>query len=99
MNNNLNKNSLKNKNSLNILKTAKGQIEAAIKMVEDNRYCIDISRQILASIALLKKANTKILNNHLESCVKNAAYSNDINEINMKIEELEEVMNYISKNF
>ncbi|WGS65927.1 metal-sensing transcriptional repressor [Marinitoga aeolica] len=87
-----------NKNSLNILKTAKGQIEAIIRMIEDNRYCIDISRQILASVALLKKANTKILNNHLESCVKNAAYSNDPKEINVKILELEEVMNYISKN-
>jgi len=67
-------------------------------MIEDNRYCIDISKQILASVALLKKANTKILNNHLESCVKNAAYSNDPKEINVKILELEEVMNYISKN-
>ncbi|GAB6189599.1 metal-sensing transcriptional repressor [Marinitoga arctica] len=88
-----------NKKSLNILKTAKGQIEGIIKMVEDNRYCIDISRQILASVSLLKKANIQILNNHLESCVKNAAYSSDPREINIKIKELEEVMNYINKNF
>ncbi|WP_129408429.1 metal-sensing transcriptional repressor [Marinitoga lauensis] len=87
-----------NKNSLNVLKTAKGQIEAIIRMVEGNRYCIDISRQILATLSLLKKANAQILNSHLESCVKNAAYSNNTEEINVKINELEEVMNYISKN-
>ncbi|KLO22454.1 MULTISPECIES: metal-sensing transcriptional repressor [unclassified Marinitoga] len=86
-----------NKKDLNILKTAKGQVEAVIKMVEDERYCIDISRQILASIALLKKANAQILNSHLESCVKNAAYSNNSEEVNVKIIELEEIMNYINK--
>ncbi|APT75519.1 CsoR family transcriptional regulator [Marinitoga sp. 1137] len=87
-----------NKESLALLKTAKGQVEAIIRMIEEDRYCIDISKQILASIALLKKANSKILINHLEHCVKNAAYSNDKDEINQKIVELEEVIEYLNKN-
>ncbi|SHH44517.1 metal-sensing transcriptional repressor [Thermosipho atlanticus] len=85
------------KDSLKLLKTAKGQVEAVIKMVEDDRYCIDISKQILASISLLKKANVQILNSHLEHCVKNAAYSKDPKEIDEKIKELEQVIEYLNK--
>ena len=44
------------KNALKNLKTCKGQIEGIIKMIEDERYCIDISNQIMASISILKKA-------------------------------------------
>ncbi|WGS66049.1 metal-sensing transcriptional repressor [Marinitoga aeolica] len=88
---------MKHKKSLNVLKTARGQVEAVIKMVEDNRYCIDISKQILASISLLKKANSQILKEHLETCVRSAAYSNNPDEIETKIKELEEVIEYINK--
>ena len=55
--------------TLNLLKTAKGQIDAVINMVEENRYCVDISNQITAVTALLKKANLDILKNHIETCV------------------------------
>ncbi len=41
--------------SLGLLKTARGQIDATIRMVEDDRYCIDVSKQILACVALLKR--------------------------------------------
>ncbi|SHF05179.1 DNA-binding transcriptional regulator, FrmR family [Marinitoga hydrogenitolerans DSM 16785] len=87
----------KNKKGLNILKTAKGQVEAVVKMLEDDRYCIDVSKQILASISLLKKANAQILNTHLESCVKDAVKSKNAYEVNEKILELEEIMCYINK--
>ncbi|WP_240739491.1 metal-sensing transcriptional repressor [Marinitoga lauensis] len=88
---------MKHKKSLNVLKTARGQVEAVIKMIEDNRYCIDISKQILASISLLKKANSQILKEHLETCVRSAAYSKEPDEIETKIKELEEVIEYINK--
>jgi DNA-binding FrmR family transcriptional regulator len=80
-----------------VLKTARGQVEAVIKMVEDNRYCIDISKQILASISLLKKANSQILKEHLETCVREAAYSKEPSEIENKIKELEDIIEYINK--
>jgi DNA-binding FrmR family transcriptional regulator len=56
--------------ALNLLKTAKGQIEAVIRMTEEDRYCVDIANQILAVESLLKKANLVILKQHLNTCVK-----------------------------
>ena len=41
-------------------------------MTEENRYCIDISNQILACQAILSKVNKEILNAHLSNCVLNS---------------------------
>jgi DNA-binding FrmR family transcriptional regulator len=60
-----------------ILKTARGQIDGLLKMVEEDRYCIDISNQILAAEALLKKANRMVLAAHLKGCVRNAMESKE----------------------
>ena len=59
--------------ALQALKTARGQIDGIIKMIEDGRYCIDISNQILASSAMLKRANLLILKQHMNHCVLEAA--------------------------
>ena len=56
----------------NLLKTAKGQIEGILKMVEEDRYCMDISNQILATESILHKANQEVLRGHMEFCVKAA---------------------------
>lgn len=60
------------RNALDFLKTARGQVEGILRMVEEDRYCIDVSKQILATIALLKKANLVILKSHMNTCVKEA---------------------------
>lgn len=60
------------KQVMNLLKTSKGQMEGIIKMLEEDRYCIDISKQILSVQALLKKANLKIIDQHIKHCVKQA---------------------------
>lgn len=57
---------------VNNLKTARGQIDGILKMIDDERYCIDISKQIFAVQSLLKKANMKILKDHMHSCVASA---------------------------
>lgn len=57
---------------LNMLKTSRGQLEAVIRMVEDDRYCVDISKQILAVQAQLKKANLKVIDQHIKHCVRQA---------------------------
>ena len=49
-----------------LLKTARGQLDGLIKMVEDDRYCIDISNQLMATQAILKKVNREILHEHLD---------------------------------
>ena len=53
------------KKVLNMLNICKGQIEGISKMIEDDRYCVDISTQILASQSLLKKANGLIFKQHI----------------------------------
>lgn len=78
--------------ALNLLKTAKGQIDGVIKMIEDERYCIDISKQILSLISLLRKANVLILKKHMETCVKEAVSSEDLD---IKLKELEEILSYL----
>ncbi|MBU5590400.1 metal-sensing transcriptional repressor [Clostridium sp. MSJ-4] len=77
--------------ALQALKTSKGQIEGIIKMIEDDRYCIDISNQIIASQALLKKANMLILRQHINHCVKDAFLNNSGEE------KVEEIMGILDK--
>lgn len=55
-----------------LLNTARGQIDGIIKMVEENRYCIDISNQIMACQAILTKVNREVLRAHIEHCVMDA---------------------------
>lgn len=77
------------KKALQSLKTAKGQIEATIKMLEDGRYCVDISNQILAAQSLLKKADLLIIKQHMNHCVKQAFLSDNGEE---KIDEVMELL-------
>ncbi|MDU1411295.1 MAG: metal-sensing transcriptional repressor [Clostridium sp.] len=80
------------KKALQLLKTARGQIDAIIKMIEDDRYCVDVSNQIFAAQSLVKKANLQVLTGHLNHCVKEACEKNDVEEkvkeINMILEKL-----------
>jgi len=71
--------------AVDLLKTARGQIDAILRMVEEDRYCIDVSKQVHASIALLKKANIVILKQHMNTCVKDAIRTNNGSE---KIDEI-----------
>lgn len=76
--------------ALGHLKTARGQIDGIARMIEEDRYCIDVSNQIQAAIALLKKANLIILKQHMNTCVKDAAKAKNgsvkIDEITMILE-------------
>ena len=76
--------------AVDLLKTARGQIDAVLRMVEEDRYCIDVSKQVHATVALLKKANIVILKQHMNTCVKDAIRTNNgsekIDEITMILE-------------
>ena len=74
---------------LQCLKTCRGQIEGIIKMIEDERYCIDISNQIISAQGLLKKSNSMILKNHLNHCVKEAMQHDNADE---KIDEVIDIL-------
>ncbi len=80
------------KKALTQLKTAKGQLDGIIRMIEEGRYCIDISNQILASQALLKKAQKHILVQHMEHCVMDAVNSDNQELRVAKTKEIEDIM-------
>lgn len=74
-----------------LLKTAAGQIEGITRMVDENRYCIDISNQLMAVQSILKKANNEILKAHMEMCVKEAFTTGN------EKEKIDEIINIIEK--
>ena len=58
--------------AFNLLKTARGQLESAIGMLKEERYCIDVCKQLPAIRALLTKANNLVLHSHVRACVSDA---------------------------
>ena len=66
------------------IKIARGQLDGVLKMIEEDRYCVDISNQLLATQAILKKVNQEILHAHIRSCVREGLHTD---EPNPKIEE------------
>ena len=82
------------KTVLRLLKTARGQMDGIIKMVEDDRYCIDISQQLVATEAILNRANKEILAAHLKHCVQEAATPEERGE---KIDEFVQTLGRILK--
>ncbi|MBC8584616.1 metal-sensing transcriptional repressor [Youxingia wuxianensis] len=77
-----------------LLKTARGQIEGILKMVEEDRYCMDISNQLMATEKILHKANKEVLRAHMEGCVKDAFQSGNEKE---KIAEIVELIDKLAK--
>ncbi len=63
-----------------LIKTARGQLDGILKMIEDDRYCVDIAQQLMATQAILKKVNMDVLSAHLKSCVANAETESEKNE-------------------
>ena len=72
-----------------LLKTGRGQIDGILRMVEEDRYCVDISVQVMATDAILRKVNNEILRAHMKGCVKEAILEGAGDE---KIDELMEVV-------
>lgn len=62
------------------LKIARGQIEGILKMVEDDAYCVDVSNQLMATCALLKRVNAVVLSAHLEHCLREAKTEEEAKE-------------------
>ena len=79
------------------LKIARGQIDGILKMVEEDRYCIDISNQLMAVVSALKVINRDVLSAHLNHCVTTSLESQDEAQISEKMEEIKQVINTLSK--
>ncbi len=79
------------------LKIARGQIDGVLRMVEEDRYCIDISNQIMAAINALKGINRDILKAHLEHCVTTSLEAKDEKDVEDKMEEIIKVIETLSR--
>lgn len=80
-----------------LLKTARGQIDGILRMVEDDRYCIDISTQLMATESLLARINADVLKAHVEGCVRTAMETGDAAEQDAKLAEIEMVIEKLAK--
>jgi DNA-binding FrmR family transcriptional regulator len=88
---------MENDNAIRRLKTIEGHLRGVIRMVEEDTYCIDVIRQIHAVEAALNKVSTKILEDHLNSCVITAIQGNDKKERERVLKEITEVFEMSTK--
>lgn len=74
------------------LNRIEGQVRGIARMVEEDRYCIDIVTQVSAVRAALKKVEEEILRDHVGCCVERAITSGDQDEQRKKVTELVDVL-------
>ncbi|RXF73178.1 metal-sensitive transcriptional regulator [Hansschlegelia zhihuaiae] len=74
------------------LSRIEGQVRGIARMLEEDRYCIDVVTQISAVRAALKRVEEEILKDHVGHCVENAIQSGDKDEQRQKVAELVEVL-------
>ncbi len=82
---------------LQLVKTARGQLDGVVKMVEDDRYCLDVSQQLMAAQSLIAKANVAVLKAHMESCVRQAMESGTQEEKEQKLAEVEALLEKLAR--
>jgi len=78
--------------TLKRLNRIEGQVRGLARMVENERYCIDIVTQIGAVRAALRRVEEEILRDHGAHCVEHAIKSGDKSDQRQKVAELMDVM-------
>jgi CsoR family transcriptional regulator, copper-sensing transcriptional repressor len=79
------------------LKRIEGQVRGVLRMVEQERYCVDLLTQISAVRAALHKVEAQILQDHVSHCVAGAFASGDPAEQRHKVEELVETIGRMTR--
>jgi DNA-binding FrmR family transcriptional regulator len=69
-----------------------GQVRGVARMVEQDRYCIDVINQVRAVRAALDKVEQEILHDHMQHCVAHAFHAGSVRDRQAKIDELLEVL-------
>lgn len=85
------------KNVTRLIKTAKGQLEGVLRMIEKDTYCMDVLNQILAAQAVLRRAEREIVSAHLQSCVTEAFTFGEEENRKEKIDELVALFDKLTK--
>ncbi len=80
------------KNTVIALKKAQTSINTIVKMLEEDKYCIEILQQIRAVEGLVKSASNKILENHLNTCFSEGMSSKDSKVKEKYIKEVVDVL-------
>ena len=80
------------KSQLARLSRIEGQVRGVARMIEEDRYCIDVLTQIRAVRAALDKVEQQTLGDHLQHCVAHAFHAGTDGERQTKIDELLEVL-------
>ena len=70
------------------LKRIEGQVRGIARMIEEDRYCIDVLTQVRAVRAALRRVEDEVLNDHVAHCVAGAIASGDGAEPRRKVQEL-----------
>lgn len=78
----------KHKRTLTRLRRISGQVDGIVRMIEEERYCIDILNQVAAVQAALGKVGAEVLERHLETCVVEAVESGKDDERHRVVAEL-----------
>jgi DNA-binding FrmR family transcriptional regulator len=73
---------------VNRLSRIEGQVRGIARMIDEDRYCIDILTQVQAVRAALAKVETELLKDHLGHCIEGAIVSGDVEEQRKKASEL-----------
>ena len=78
--------------SLKRLSRIEGQVRGLQKMIEDDRYCVDILVQVKAVSAALKKVEGELLKDHVDHCLAAAVASDDVSDRQEKVAELVDLL-------
>ena len=88
---------MKHTDALHRLKNVEGHIRGIQRMIDEDKYCIDVIRQINAAQAALNKVSSIILEEHLNSCVITAVRGDDPNERERVLQEITDVFEAATK--
>ncbi|QFU32284.1 metal-sensitive transcriptional regulator [Brevundimonas sp. Bb-A] len=82
---------------LNRLSRIEGQVRGLSRMVEEDRYCIDVLTQLQAVRAALSRVESQILKDHMDHCVMGAIAGDDLADRKAKASELIELLGRASR--
>jgi CsoR family transcriptional regulator, copper-sensing transcriptional repressor len=82
---------------LNRLSRIEGQVRGLSRMVEEDRYCIDVLTQLQAVRAALSRVESEVLKDHMDHCVMGAIAGDDLADRKAKATELIELLGRASR--
>ncbi len=88
---------MKHDEALHRLKNVEGHVRGIQKMIEEDKYCIDVIQQIHAAQAALNKVSSMILEGHLNSCLITAVRGDDPEDRERVLQEIADVFEAATK--